>query len=111
MEVYFRTKKLARVFCSEMLLIREYGPENARLIMRRMSVLVAVPTLQEVPDTKPDRRHQLKGKRSGQFAVDVKHPSRIVFEPAHNPVPLLEHGGYDLSRITAIEILAVEDYH
>jgi proteic killer suppression protein len=110
-EVHFRTRKLARVFSSEALLIREYGPANARLIMRRMSVLLAAPTLQEVPDTKPERRHQLKGSRAGQFAVYAEHPYRIIFKPANDPVPLLKDGGYDLSRITAVEILAVEDYH
>jgi len=110
-EVYFRTKKLGSVFNRQELLRRQYGQENARLIMRRMSVLLAVPTLKEVPFSKPDRRHQLEGNRSGQFAVDVKYPYRIVFVPADEPVPMLEDGGYDLSRITAITILAVEDYH
>ncbi|HAM44747.1 MAG TPA: killer suppression protein [Propionibacteriaceae bacterium] len=107
----FRTKKLARVFNSEKLLVQVYGPDNARLIMRRMSVLNAVPTLAEVPNTPPERRHELKGDRAGQFAVDVKHPYRIVFVPVGDPVPKLADGGYDLARITAIEILEVEDYH
>jgi len=110
-EVYFRTRKLERVFNSRELLRKEYGQENARLITRRMAVLVSAPTLEEVPYFKPVRRHQLEGNRSGKFAVDAKDPFRIVFEPAHEPVPMLEDGGYDLSRITAITILAVEDYH
>ena len=111
MEVYFRTRKLERMFSSQKLLQREYGQENARFIMRRMSVLSAAPTLKQVPSTKPERRHQLQGNRSDQFAVDVRHPYRIVFVPANDPVPVLEDGGYDLYRITAITILAVEDYH
>jgi toxin HigB-1 len=91
--------------------VHVYGPDNARLIMRRMSVLNAAPTLAEVPVTPPERRHELKGDRVGQFAVDVKQPYRLVFVPVGDPVPLREDGGYDLARITAIEILAVEDYH
>ena len=111
MHILFRTKKLARVFNSEKSLVQVYGPENARLIMRRMAVLSAAPTLAEVPVTPPERRHELTNSRAGQFAVDVKHPYRLIFVPAGNPVPLLADGGYDLARITAIEILAVEDYH
>ncbi len=111
MYILFRTKKLARVFNSKKLLVQAYGPENGRLIMRRMAVLSAVPTLAEVPSTPPDRRHELTGNRAGRFAVDVKHPYRLIFAPVGNPVPLLADGGYDLARITAIEILAVEDYH
>ena len=111
MEVKFRTRKLARVFGRQELLQREYGQENARIIMRRMSVLLAAPTLKDVPATKPERRHQLEGSRSAQFAVDAKNPYRIVFVPANDPVPMLVNGGYDLSRITAITIVAMEDYH
>ena len=102
---------MARVFNSKTLLVQVSGPENARLIMRRMSVLNAVPTLAEVPATPPERRHELKGDRAGRFAVDLKHPYRLIFAPVGDPVPLRTDGGYDLARITAIEIIAVEDYH
>jgi len=43
--------------------------------------------------------------------VDIEHPFRIVFEPGHNPVPKTEDGGIDLTQVTAIEILSIEDYH
>ena len=111
MHILFRTKKLAHVFNSEKSLVLAYGAENARLIMRRMSVLNAVPTLAEVPNTPPERMHELTNDRAGQFAVDVKHPYRLVFVPVGDPVPQLSDGGYDLARITEIEVLAVEDYH
>lgn len=111
MEVFFGNRKLCRIFSSGQLLLREYGQENGRLIMRRMSVLMAAPTLSEVPATKPERRHELTNDRAGQFAVDVKQPYRLVFVPLGDPVPRLPEGGYDLARITAIEVLALEDYH
>ena len=67
--------------------------------------------LAQVPTQKPDRRHELTGDRKGEFAVDLRHPFRLLFRPNHDPVPLKEDGGFDLSRITAITILGVEDYH
>lgn len=88
-----------------------YGDKNAKRITIRMAVLSAAPNLAAVPTSKPDRRHQLKGDRHGQFAVDIVHPFRLVFCPNHDPVPRTEDGGIDLFRVTAIEILEVEDYH
>ena len=99
------------MFNSEELLLRKYGRENARVIMRRMAVLMAAPALSDVPVTKPERRHPLTGDRAGQFAVDLKQPYRLVFVPVGNPAPRLANGEEDLARITAIQILAVEDYH
>jgi len=87
LHILFRTKKLARVFNSQKLLVQVYGPENARLIMRRMSVLMAAPTMADVPATPPERRHELKGDRAGQFAVDVKHPYRLMLAPVGDPCP------------------------
>jgi proteic killer suppression protein len=111
MEIFFVNKKLADIFSSEKKLVRNYGPEDARTIMRRMQLLNASVTLNDVPPTPPSRRHALTGDKAGQFAVDLKHPFRLVFEPHHNPLPHKADGGLDLTRITAIKIIAVEDYH
>lgn len=111
MDIAFKTTKLAKTFNSAKQLNKAYGAENARLIMRRMSVLQNAPTLADVSPLRPERRHELKGSRKGELAVDVKHPHRIVFEPTHKPVPRADDGGIDLSQVTSIRILSVEDYH
>ena len=111
MEILFKTKKLQKTFNSEELLIRQYGKENGRLIMRRMMVLAAAQCLADVPRTRPERCHALLGDRKGQYAVYVKHPFRIVFRPAHDPLPRCDEGSLDLSRVTSIQILNVKDYH
>jgi proteic killer suppression protein len=110
-EIVFVNKKLERIFNSNALLKKEYGVKQAEAIKRRMAVLKDAPTLQHVPVQKPDRRHELKGRLKGKFAVDLKHPYRLVFEPAYDPVPLNKDGGIDLTKITAIRILNMEDYH
>ena len=53
----------------------------------------------------------LSGDRKGLFAVDLEHPFRLEFKPNHDPVPLKEDGGVDLDEVTAVTIMAVEDYH
>ena len=79
--------------------------------MTRLAVLRAAPNLAAVPTTPPDRAHPLKGDREGQFAVDLVHPQRLVFEPNHEPIPRSEDGGIDVEQVTAIVIVDVTDYH
>lgn len=79
--------------------------------MNRIAVLKAARTLALVPMTPPDRRHQLRGDRDEQFAVDLVHPHRLVFEANHDPVPRKEGGGIDVVQVTAITITDVIDYH
>jgi proteic killer suppression protein len=110
MDVNFATKKLEKIFNSETNLQKEYG-ENAGKIMLRMIVLAHADNLSQVPAQKPDRRHELTGKRKSTFAVDLKHPYRLIFKPNHEPVPSKEDGGIDLTKVTAITIMGVEDYH
>ncbi len=91
-------------------MVRIYGEANAKKIMARMQVLAVAPSLDAVPTYPPDRCHELKGNRRGQFAVDLVQ-RRLVFRPDHSPVPMKGGGSVDKSRVTAIEILSVEDYH
>ena len=83
----------------------------ARVIMMRMAVLRAARNLGLVPSTPPDRRHQLVGDRDEQFAVDLVHPYRLVFEANHEPLPRKYDGGVDTEQVTAITVLDVVDYH
>lgn len=111
MKIVFASRKLSRIFNSEQLLIRNYGADEARIIMRRMAVLQAAEALSEVSHAPPERRHELKGNRKGQFAVDLKHPRRLVFKPNYDQPPLRANGGIDLRQVTSILIIGVEDYH
>ena len=111
MDIDFRNKNVGDIFNSEENLVRKYGSEQARIIKRRMAVLKAASCLAEVSYRPPTRRHELTENRKGQFAVDLKHPYRLVFEPNHNPLPRKEDGGLDLRSITAITIIEMEDYH
>lgn len=111
MDIHFRTSRLAKMFSARNALIRQYGEQRAKMIMIRMGVLQAASCLAEVPSAPPDRCHELTGDRKGEFAVDLGHPWRLMFRPAHEPVPRKADGGIDLSRVTAVTITSVEDYH
>jgi len=53
----------------------------------------------------------LKANRKGQWAIDVEHPYRLIFDPANDPLPYVKEDILDLSQITAIRLLEIEDYH
>ena len=82
-----------------------------RTILSRLSALSRADTLAMIPHTPPERLHLLTGRRQFQYAVDLAHPYRLIFSPAHTPIPLKEDGGIDLTRVTAITIITVIDYH
>lgn len=111
MDIAFRTRKLEKTFNSAGELQKAYGDRMAKAIMNRLAVLRAARTLALVPTTPPDRRHQLRGDRDEQFAVDLVHPHRLVFEPNHDPLPRKDDGGIDVEQVTAITIIEVIDYH
>jgi proteic killer suppression protein len=91
--------------------VRAWGSLNARKLRQRLAELQATESLEGMRKLPAARCHPLKGDRVGQFAVNLAHPYRLVFEPANNPVPKKNDGGIDLEKITAITILFVEDYH
>ncbi len=111
MDIDFARARLKKMFNSGKDLKRAYGDRMVRTIAMRMAVLRRAQTLSMVPVTKPDRRHQLEGNRAGQYAVNLVHPNRLVFEPNHNPMPRKEDGGIDTDQVTAITIIEVINYH
>ena len=111
MDIAFSTRKLAKTFNSGSALAKQHGDRMARTVQNRLAVLRNARTLAMVPTSPPDRRRLLTGRRSGQYAVDLVHAFRLVFEPNHDPVPQTEDGGIDTSRVTAITIMEVVDYH
>lgn len=111
MVTYYGEKSMERVFNSQRQLVRKFGAEQAGAIARRLGQLRAANTLSILGHLPPLRCHQLKGNRSGQFSVDLRHPYRLIFEPADDPVPVGDDGSIDRSKVTAVRIVEVVDYH
>ena len=79
--------------------------------MQRLNELAAADSLRDISHLPPPRLHELSGNRAGQFSVDLDHPYRLLFIPAHDPVPVLENGGIDKSQVTEVEIIGIVDTH
>jgi proteic killer suppression protein len=111
MEIHLKSSRIQKACNNERESVRAWGSLNARKLRQRLAELSAAETLERMRKLPAARCHPLKGDRDGQFAVDLAHPYRLVFEPVNNPIPKTNDGGIDLEKVTAIKILSVEDYH
>jgi proteic killer suppression protein len=59
----------------------------------------------------PGRCHELTGDKPGQLALNVSGNYRLIFEPADASIERKPDGGLDWTKVTAVRILGVEDYH
>ena len=111
MLIHFRTSKLMKTFSTEKDLIRSYGAEQGRMLMRRVSELRAARSLAGLRLLPQLRAHELTGDRKGQISITVRQPYRLILLPANEPIPRLPDGGLDWSATTEVTVIEVVDYH
>lgn len=111
MEILFKNTKLEEICNNHQTAVRKWGDREATLLRKRLDEMRDSDTLAVLMKIPQARCHDLKGDRKGKFSVDLKHPYRLIFEPANDPLPELPNGGLDYSRITIVKILGKEDPH
>jgi len=99
----------------------EFGvvPENRKVLIKQLQRLEKAITLAELKDKKELRGlrdksgnfHSLEGNRAGQLAGALHGGWRLVFVPKHDPTPVDANGNLDWSKVTAVEIQEIWDYH
>ena len=110
MDFDFSSNKLRRQLETTAQQDKAFG-DRAKPIRLRLGVLKHAPCLADVPKAPPDRCHLLTGNWADHYAVVLKDNWRLIFRPDHDPVPKTEDGGIDTTKVTAIVIVAVADYH
>lgn len=110
MKLAFASRKLKKQLADEREMTKAYGHAMPAL-KRRLDLMRTVRCLADVPQTPPSRRHELSGKRAGQFTLDLTANWRLIFRPDHDPVPRSSDGGIDLTAVTDIVIIEIVDYH
>jgi proteic killer suppression protein len=109
MDVEFETSKLRRLCSTEKELVRRFGPDGGRKTMLRLQQREAAGTLADMR-TLPGRCHELTGDRSGQLAISLTEPYRLILRP-RSSVPHTADGSLDWARVTAVVVLEIADYH
>jgi plasmid maintenance system killer protein len=110
MDIGFKNSKFAKLCNNQKLLQKQFGSDRAKRIRRRLDDLRAVAVLEDMRGL-PGRCHELLHDRTGQLSLDLDHPYRLIFEPAHNPAPTKPDGGLDWTQVISVVIIGIEDTH
>lgn len=104
MKLYYSTKKLEKILSNNRQ-IKKYYPREYHKIINRLSELIVVNNLSEIPHIPPPRRHKLSGDKAGYWGIDYSPSFRIILKPVN------EFNIDDLTTITDVMIIGLEDYH
>ena len=98
MDITYRSKKVGKICTDAKAAERAYGKDMAVKIHQRIDEIGAADTVEMMIQFHIGRCHPLTQNRKGQYAVDLVHPYRLVFE---------KNG----DEIQIANILEIVDYH
>lgn len=98
MDITYKNKKLEKICTDAKTAERTYGLMMAAKIRQRVDEMKAAETVEIMVRFRIGRCHCLTQNRQGQYAVDLVHPYRLVFEKV---------GG----DIRIVKVLEIVDYH
>lgn len=98
MDIEFKNKAMKEVCTCAASARKEYGSEMARKIQMRIDQLSAADTVEEMIQYRIGRCHPLHNDRNEQYALDLVHPYRLVFEKKGTTIQIAN-------------ILEIVDYH
>lgn len=80
MQIEYKTKKLEMVCTNAAEATKAYGQEMAAKLHQRIDEIKAALSIEMMIQYRIGRCHPLKGNRKNQYAVDLVHPYRLIFE-------------------------------
>ena len=97
-DISYSSNALRKVCEDAEVATKKYGAEMARKIHQRIDEIRAATSVEMLVQFRIGRCHPLTGDRKGQYAMDLTHPYRLVFEKRNG-------------KLVAVEILEIVDYH
>ena len=98
MDIEYSNKQIEKVCTNASSASKKHGKEMAERIHQRIDEIDAADTIEMMIQFHIGRCHPLTQNRKGQYAVDLVHPYRLVFE---------KNG----DEIQIANILEIVDYH
>ena len=98
MDITYKSKRLEKICTDARAAERAYGRGMAIKIHQRIDEISAADSVEMMIQFHIGRCHSLSQNRKGQYAVDLIHPYRLVFEKNGDEVQLAN-------------ILEIVDYH
>lgn len=98
MEITYNNKKIQRICTDASAAEKNYGIRMAEKISQRINEISAADTVEMMIRFRIGRCHPLVNNRKGQYAMDLVHPYRLVFEKIGNEIQIAQ-------------IIEIVDYH
>ena len=98
MQITYKTKKIEKFCTDSSFAEKKYGSDMANKIDQRIGEITASDTVEFMIKFRIGRCHSLHNNRKGQYAVDLVHPYRLVFEINGNEIQIAN-------------IMEIVDYH
>ena len=98
MDITYKNKKIEKVCTDAKTAERSYGRVMAEKIHQRIDEISAADTVEMMIQFHIGRCHPLTQNRKGQYAVDLVHPYRLVFEKCGDEIQIAN-------------IIEIVDYH
>lgn len=98
MQIEYKNSRIEKVCTNAYEAERKHGREMAEKIQLRIDQISAALSVEMMIQFKIGRCHSLKGNRKNQYAVDLVHPYRLVFEKIGD-------------QIQIANIMEIVDYH
>ena len=97
LKISYKTNSLERVCTNYLMAQRKYGERMATLIHQRVDQLHAADSVEILVQYSIGRCHPLEGDRKGEYAMDLVHPHRLVFER-------------NKTDVQVVRIISIENY-
>lgn len=98
MRIEYKSRELEKVCTVAHEAEKKHGMQMAGKIHQRIDEITAADSVEMLIQYKIGRCHELKGRRKEQYAMDLIHPYRLVFE---------KRG----TEIQVVRIMEIVDYH
>ena len=98
MQIEYKNQKIEKVCTVASYAEKKYGVEMAEKIYQRINEIKAASSVEEMIHYRIGRCHPLSNNRRGQYAVDLIHPQRLIFEKVNQEIKI-------------VNILEIVDYH
>jgi plasmid maintenance system killer protein len=110
MNIEYSTNRLRKQLSNASEIKKTFGV-NAKRVSQRMADMKAVPNLAVLQQIHAANCHPLTGDRTGEWAVNISANHRLIFEIAHDPIPINDDGSVNTVLVTGIRIIETTDYH
>lgn len=98
LKINYKSNSLERVCTNYSIAQRKYGERMARLIHQRVDELQSADSVEMLVQYSIGRCHPLERDRKGEYAMDLVHPYRLIFEQ-------------NKTDVQVVRIINIEDYH